>query len=120
MDLIDQLEALAERARQTSASLTNEEATKMALIAPFIQSLGYDIFNPTEVKPEFSADLPGVKQGERVDYAVLENGIPKILIEAKPFNTDLKSSEKGHLSRYFQATHARIGILTNGQKFLFF
>jgi predicted type IV restriction endonuclease len=120
VDLIDQLEALAERARQTSASLTNEEATKMALIAPFIQSLGYDIFNPTEVKPEFSADLPGVKQGERVDYAVLENGIPKILIEAKPFNTDLKSSEKGQLSRYFQATHARIGILTNGQKFLFF
>ena len=49
----------------------------MALIAPFIQALGYDIFNPTEVKPEFSADLPGIKQGERVDYAVLENGQPK-------------------------------------------
>ena len=120
MDLIDHLQNLAARAEQTGDSLTNEEATKMALIAPFIQALGYDIFNPTEVKPEFSADLPGIKQGERVDYAVLENGIPKILIEAKPYRTDLKSAEKGQLSRYFQATHARIGILSNGRQFLFF
>jgi predicted type IV restriction endonuclease len=120
MDLIDHLETLAARAAQTGDSLTNEEATKMALIAPFIQALGYDIFNPTEVKPEFSADLPGIKQGERVDYAVLENGVPKILVEAKPYRTDLKSAEKGQLSRYFQATHARIGILSNGRQFLFF
>jgi predicted type IV restriction endonuclease len=120
MDLIDHLQNLAARAEQTGDSLTNEEATKMALIAPFIQALGYDIFNPTEVKPEFSADLPGIKQGERVDYAVLENGQPKILIEAKPYRTDLKSAEKGQLSRYFQATHARIGILSNGRQFLFF
>jgi len=62
MDLIDQLQTLANRAEQTSESLTNEEATKMALIAPFIQALGYDIFNPVEVKPEFSADLPGIKE----------------------------------------------------------
>ncbi|WP_216918802.1 type I restriction endonuclease [Synechococcus sp. CCAP 1479/9] len=120
MDLIDQLQTLAARAEQASSSLTNEEATKMALIAPFIQALGYDIFNPNEVKPEFSADLPGIKQGERVDYAVLENGQPKILIEAKPYNSDLKSAEKGQLSRYFQATKARIGILSNGRRFYFF
>jgi hypothetical protein len=120
MDLIDHLQGLATRAEQTGDSLTNEEATKMALIAPFIQALGYDIFNPTEVKPEFTADLPGIKQGERVDYAVLENGQPKILVEAKPFKTDLKSTEKGQLSRYFQATRARIGILSNGRQFLFF
>jgi hypothetical protein len=118
--LIDQLQTLATRAQQAGPSLTNEEATKMALIAPFIQALGYDIFNPTEVKPEFSADLPGIKQGERVDYAVLENGQPKILVEAKPYTSDLKSAEMGQLSRYFQATNARIGILTNGQSFLFY
>ena len=118
--MIDQLQTLAARAKQAGPSLTNEEATKMALIAPFIQALGYDIFNPTEVKPEFSADLPGIKQGERVDYAVLENGQPKILVEAKPYTTDLKSAEMGQLSRYFQATNARIGILTNGQTFLFY
>ena len=120
MDLIDQLQTLAARAKQVGPSLTNEEATKMALIAPFIQALGYDIFNPTEVKPEFSADLPGIKQGERVDYAILEDGHPKILVEAKPYNTDLKTAEMGQLSRYFQATKARIGILTNGRLFQFF
>jgi hypothetical protein len=120
MDLIDHLQTLAARAQQIEDSLTNEEATKMALIAPFIQALGYDIFNPTEVKPEFSADLPGIKQGERVDYAVLEDGHPKILVEAKPYRTDLKSAEKGQLSRYFQVTRARIGILSNGRQFLFF
>ncbi|MFN5219869.1 MAG: type I restriction endonuclease [Cyanobacteriota bacterium] len=120
MDLIDQLQALANRAQQASESLTNEEATKMALIAPFIQALGYDIFNPVEVKPEFSADLPGIKQGERVDYAILEDGQPKILIEAKPYTSDLRTAEMGQLSRYFQATKARIGILTNGRLFQFF
>jgi hypothetical protein len=120
MDLIDQLQTLANRAQQTSDSLTNEEATKMALIAPFIQALGYDIFNPVEVKPEFSADLPGIKQGERVDYAILENGHPKILVEAKPYTSDLRTAEMGQLSRYFQATKARIGILTNGRLFQFF
>jgi hypothetical protein len=122
VDLIDQLQALATRAEQSGEGLTNEEATKMALIAPFIQALGYDIFNPMEVKPEFAADLPGIKQGERVDYAVLdrESGIPKILIEAKPYRTDLSQTEMGQLSRYFAATHARIGILTNGRIFQFF
>lgn len=92
----------------------------MALIAPFIQALGYDIFNPVEVKPEFSADLPGIKQGERVDYAILEDGYPKILVEAKPYTSDLRTAEMGQLSRYFQATKARIGILTNGRLFQFF
>jgi hypothetical protein len=120
MDLIDHLQTLASRAQQAGDSLTNEEATKMALIAPFIQALGYDIFNPVEVKPEFSADLPGIKQGERVDYAILENGHPKILVEAKPYSSDLRTAEMGQLSRYFQATKARIGILTNGRLFQFF
>jgi hypothetical protein len=120
LDLIDHLQILAARAKQAGPSLTNEEATKMALIAPFIQALGYDIFNPAEVKPEFSADLPGIKQGERVDYAVLENGQPKILVEAKPYTSDLRNVEMGQLSRYFHVTSARIGILTNGQTFLFY
>jgi len=120
MDLIDHLQLLKQRAEQAGASLTNEEATKMALIAPFIQALGYDIFNPEEVKPEYSADLQGIKQGERVDYAVLEDNQPKILVEAKAYNVELRTAEKGQLMRYFQATKARIGILTNGKTFLFF
>lgn len=120
MDLIDQLQALAKRAKETAESLQNEEATKMALIAPFIQSLGYDIFNPSEVMPEYSADFPEIKSGERVDYAILENGKPKILVEAKPYKTNLKDIEKGQLARYFHVTEARVGILTNGRIYQFY
>ena len=120
MDLIDQLQVLAKRARDTVDSLRNEEATKMALITPFIQALGYDIFNPAEVMPEFTADFPEIKSGERVDYAILENGKPKILIEAKPYKTNLKDTEMGQLKRYFHVTEARVGILTNGRIYHFF
>jgi hypothetical protein len=120
MDLIDQLQTLSKRAKESADNLQNEEATKMALITPFIQALGYDIFNPKEVMPEYSADLPEIKQGERVDYAILENGRPKILIEAKPYKTNLRETEKGQLSRYFHVTDARIGILTNGRIYQFF
>lgn len=120
MDLIDQLQALAKRAKETAENLQNEEATKMALIAPFVQALGYDIFNPSEVMPEYSADFPEIKSGERVDYAILENGKPKILVEAKPYKTNLKDIEKGQLARYFHVTEARVGILTNGRVFQFY
>ena len=120
MDLIDQLQALAKRAKDIADSLQNEEATKMALIAPFVQALGYDIFNPSEVMPEYSADFPEIKSGERVDYAILENGKPKILVEAKPYKTSLKDAEKGQLARYFHVTEARAGILTNGRFYQFY
>jgi len=120
MDLIDHLQTLAKRAKESADNLQNEEATKMALITPFIQALGYDIFNPSEVMPEYSADFPEIKQGERVDYAILENGKPKILIEAKPYKTNLKDTEKGQLARYFHVTEARVGILTNGRIYQFY
>jgi hypothetical protein len=85
-----------------------------------VQALGYDIFNPSEVMPEYSADFPEIKSGERVDYAILENGKPKILVEAKPYRTNLKDTEKGQLARYFHVTEARVGILTNGRVYQFY
>jgi hypothetical protein len=47
---------------------------------PFIQALGYVVFNPAEVVPEFTADV-GTKKGEKVDYAVMRGGKPIILFE---------------------------------------
>ncbi|SAY38790.1 type I restriction endonuclease [Candidatus Synechococcus spongiarum] len=121
MNLIEQLEALAKKLTNPGwQAPPNEEATKMALVAPFLRALGYDIFNPAEVMPEFSADLPLVKAGERVDYAILENGQPKILVEVKAYKTNLDAAERGQLQRYFHATKARIGLLTNGHVFQFF
>lgn len=49
---------------------------------PLFQALGYDVFNPMEFVPEYTADV-GIKKGEKVDYAILTDGEPTILVEAK-------------------------------------
>ena len=94
MDLKDSLKSLSERIGKLKESILTEEATKNAFIMPFIQSLGYDVFNPTEFCPEYVADV-GIKKGEKIDYAILENGNPIILIECKACteNLDKHSSQ---------------------------
>lgn len=99
-------------------SINTEEATKNALIMPFIQAIGYNIFNPMEVIPEFSADI-GTKTGEKVDYAILEKGEPTILIECKHWKENL-DKHTSQLYRYFGATKVRFGILTNGIEYRIF
>lgn len=90
-----------------------EEATKNAFVMPFISVLGYDVFNPHEVVPEFTADV-GTKKGEKVDYAVLKDNEPIILVEAKKLSVKLQKSQHNQLYRYFSTTHSRLAILTNG------
>ncbi|MDR9403277.1 MAG: type I restriction enzyme HsdR N-terminal domain-containing protein, partial [Halothece sp. Uz-M2-17] len=92
----------------------------MALIAPFIQILGYNVFNPTEVIPEFSAELPGTKRGEKVDYAIKSDDRIIMLFECKNQRVDLNFAHRSQLHRYFHATSARIGVLTNGTTYWFF
>jgi hypothetical protein len=82
MDFKDQILQLVDRVEKLLPQLKTEEATKNALIMPFIQVLGYDVFNPFEVNPEFIADI-GIKKGEKVDYAIMKEGEPTILIECK-------------------------------------
>lgn len=93
-----------------------EEATKNAFIMPFISILGYDVFNPHEVIPEFTADV-GTKKGEKVDYAILKDNEPIILIEAKKLGVKLQKAQHNQLYRYFSTTHSRIAILTNGLEY---
>jgi len=118
MDFIDQIKVLAEKVVKMKDQIQTEEATKNAFIMPFIQNLGYDVFNPSEVVPEFVADI-GTKKGEKVDYAILKEGQPIILIECKHWKEDLlKHNEQ--LYRYFTMSKAKFGILTNGITFMFF
>ncbi|MGB3543719.1 type I restriction endonuclease [Rubrivirga sp.] len=93
--------------------LETEEATKNALVMPFIAALGYDVFNPQEVVPELTADV-GVKKGEKVDYAIKQDGEVIILIECKAAGANLSEANMSQLFRYFTVTKARIAILTNG------
>ena len=118
MDFVDTLKQLSARASQLKDKITTEEATKMSLIVPFFQALGYDVFNPHEFTPEYTADV-GIKKGEKVDYAIFLDGKPAILIEAKSCNTVLDKHDS-QLFRYFATSSAKFGILTNGLIFKFY
>jgi len=118
MDLKDHLKQIADKISKFKESTLTEEATKNAFVMPFISALGYDIFNPQEVVPEFVADIEP-KKGEKVDYAILKNGSPIILIECKHWkeNLDVHSTQ---LLRYFNVTKAKFAILTNGINYRFY
>ncbi|BBX66943.1 type I restriction endonuclease [Mycolicibacterium psychrotolerans] len=117
MAFSDGLATIAQKIRDMRDSVLTEEATKNAFIMPFISNvLGYDVFNPSEVVPEFVADV-GVKKGEKVDYAIFKDGQVQILIECKKIGDPLDLRYASQLFRYFAVTSARIAILTNGQQY---
>lgn len=119
MDFIDSLRVLASRIANTRNLIQTEEATKNAMVMPFIQMLGYNVFDPLEVTPELIADI-GMKKGEKVDYAILRDGKPIMLFECKKAGGDLNINHAGQLFRYFHVTAARFGVLTNGLTYKFF
>ena len=119
MDFIEKLVEFSNRIERSKENIQTEEATKTSIILPFFQLLGYDVFNPNEFVPEYTADA-GVKKGERVDYAIIIKEKPLILIEAKSANTELTPKHISQLIRYFSVTDAKFGILTNGIVYQFF
>lgn len=118
MELKEKLLALADRAEKIITQIKTEEGTKQSLILPFFQILGYDVFNPLEFCPEFDADY-GIKKGEKVDYAIIIDNVPTILVEAKCCNDKL-DRHGAQLFRYFNTSKAKFGVLTNGIKYRFF
>lgn len=118
MELKLKLEQLHQRVNGLKDQINTEEATKNAFVLPFIQLLGYDIFNPTEVIPEFICDI-GTKKGEKVDYVIRNNEEPILIIECKHWkeNADAHNSQ---LHRYYHVSKARFGVLTNGLKYNFY
>ena len=118
MELSSQLKALADKIHQLKDKIETEESTKHAFVLPFINLLGYDTFNPTEVVPEFTADL-GLKKGEKVDYAIFQHNEPILIIECKNWKENL-TVHNSQLFRYFHVTKTRFALLTNGIHFQFF
>ena len=119
MDFRDQIKQLGDRVTKLKDQVNTEEATKNAFIMPFIRELGYDVFNPLEVTPELVADI-GMKQGEKIDYAIMQNGLPIILIECKHHASPLNVNNASQLFRYFHTTKAKFSILTNGIEYRFY
>ena len=118
MELHNQLKALADKIHQLKDKIETEESTKHAFVLPFINILGYDTFNPTEVVPEFTADL-GLKKGEKVDYAIFQNGNPILIVECKNWRENL-NVHNSQLFRYFHVTKTRFSLLTNGIEYRFY
>lgn len=118
-DLDEQISALADRIREHSETIQTEEAVKTSVILPFLRALGYDVFNPAEVVPEFTADTYG-RKGEKVDYAIQRKSEIILLIECKGLSTQLSDKHLGQLFRYFSVTKTRFALLTNGREYRFF
>lgn len=118
MDFKDQIKQLGDRATKLKEQIQTEEATKNAFIMPFLQTLGYDVFNPLEVVPEYVTDI-GTKKGEKIDYAIFKDGKPTILVECKHWSQNLNIHD-GQLLRYFHVSKAKFGLLTNGITYRFY
>ena len=118
MDFKDMITQLGQRVEKLKENMPTEEATKNALILPMISALGYNVFDPTEVLPEFICDI-GTKKGEKIDYAIMQDGKPVILIECKHWQQDLTLHDN-QLLRYFNVSSAKFGVLTNGIKYRFY
>ncbi|MCL7997499.1 type I restriction enzyme HsdR N-terminal domain-containing protein [Brucella sp. 21LCYQ03] len=115
----ENIKIIAERVKTHSSTMATEEAVKTAVVLPFLRALGYDVFDPYEVIPEFTADAVG-KKGEKVDYAIQIDNEIRILIECKPITVSLEKKHLDQLYRYFSVTNAKFAILTNGRAFNFY
>lgn len=119
-ELFERVRDFSRKAAERAPHLETEEATKAALVMPFLREvMGYNVNDPTEVVPEFDADF-GTRKGEKVDYAILKEGKPIILIECKKYGAPLAYQEASQLFRYFNTTDAQFGILTDGATYQFF
>jgi hypothetical protein len=120
MEFAEVLAAMALKVKNQRDAIQTEEGTKNAFVMPFISNvLGYDVFNPLEVVPEFTADV-GIKKGEKIDYAIMRDGEVQMLIEAKKSTESLKIENASQLYRYFAVTNARVAVLTNGETYHFY
>jgi hypothetical protein len=119
MEFLEKIKVLAARVEKQKDHIVTEEACKNAFVMPFLNALGYDVFNPDIVVPELTADV-GVKKGEKIDYAVKKEGKITILVECKGCGSDLAHQHMSQLYRYFSVTDARFAILTNGREYWFY
>jgi len=119
-DFKDRLAHHAEHIKNVSSHCNTEETTKQALILPLFDTLGFSSCDPTKVKAEYGANLPGIKANERVDYALFVSGNPVMFIEAKSC-TEKLTDHTGQLARYFNSTPGvSVAAITNGREWRFY
>ncbi|CAN5622909.1 type I restriction endonuclease [soil metagenome] len=119
----DDITRHAEQIKTRLPFIKGEEAAKQSLVVPFLQVLGYDVWDPREVQPEYIADFAKKKsngQMEKIDYALHIGSAPGIFIECKAADKELDEHD-AQLARYFNATPSvRVAVLTNGVRLKIF
>ena len=118
-DFAEQIKKLVVLLDNNKDKVTNEEATKMALVMPFLKVLGYDIHDPNEIIPEYTADV-GDKKGEKIDFAIAKDSQVVLLIEVKSIKSILDPRDIYQLVRYFDVENVKFAILTNGIQYQFY
>jgi len=119
-EFLNRLKKHTEHIQKVGVHCETEETTKQALILPFLDILGFSAYDPTKVLAEYSADLPGVKAQERVDYALFCHGSPVMFVEAKAYSVQ-PENHSPQLARYFNSMpEVTVGVITNGRKWKFF
>lgn len=112
-ELLAKLQDHAKKVDDVKRYCTDVANTRGALVEPLLEILGYDCRDPREVAREFTADVAG-RKGEKVDYALIRDGKPVVLVEAKTMGNRLGGGEREQLQRYFPFTPARLAVLTDG------
>lgn len=118
----DDIAKVSEQVRKRAEVVTGEEATKTGMIMPFLSALGYDVWEPTEVIPEYTADFAVKRSGqlEKVDYAIAIDDVIVMIVEAKSHDKKPEAHD-GQLKKYFNALLAtKVAIVTNGIEYRFF
>ena len=85
--LLELVQTLSDRIDEHGPALRQSEAlTRYALIDPLLRELGWDTANPKGVIPEYRSG------NGRADYALMNNGSPAMMVEAKSLGTPLQDS----------------------------
>lgn len=118
MTLADRIERIRSKAEEQLRALNTRERTKHALLLPFLDALGYDVFDVLEVTP--TATVSVGPDEEEIDYAINRDGTPIMLFECAAANTDLVDYDSRPFFECLSAAEAKIGVLTNGLVYRFF
>ena len=108
-ELVGCIKLLQERIRSHRDALReNETRTRMALIDPLLRALGWDVFDPGMVTPEYQVE------GGRADYALLRSdGRPAATVEAKKLGEAL-SVHRRQMLNYANMSGIEYAGLTDG------
>ena len=110
MSLADSLSRASAIIAEARDFVQTKEEVRDVLLPPFLEALGYDTFDNYEIRINFTSEAT---EGE-VDYAIIRDRVPVVLIECQPPEEELKLENTTELFRRCSKAGAFLAILTNG------